>query len=113
MGTWKCRQDDYIMREIPRVLMIMSMKVLSAAVIATALTMASYPAAAEFSTTLKSACKRDYKRFCGVYGVNDPGLRKCMDKAGRSLSRVCVVALVNSGEITKERATQRWRQKID
>lgn len=92
---------------------MMSTKVLSALVIATALTMASYPAAAEITSALKSACKRDYKRFCGVYGINDPGLRKCMDKAGRSLSRVCVKALVSSGEITKERATQRWRQTLD
>lgn len=92
---------------------MMSTKVLSAFVLATALAVASYPAAAEFSAMLKGACKRDYKRFCGVYGVNDPGLRKCMDKAGRSLSRVCVKALVSSGEVTKERATQRWRHKID
>ncbi len=92
---------------------MMSTKLLSAVVIAAALTMASYPVAAEITSALKSACKRDYKRFCGVYGVNDPGLRKCMDKAGRSLFRVCVKALVRSGEITKERATQRWRQKVD
>ena len=113
MGTWKCGQDDYIMREIQRVPM-MSTKVLSALVMATALTALAAPStAAQFSSAVKGACKKDYKRFCGVYGVNDPGLRKCMDKAGRSLSKKCVVALVNSGEITRERATQRWRQKID
>jgi hypothetical protein len=55
---------------------MMSTKLLSAVVIAGALTMASYPVAAEITSALKSACKRDYKRFCGVYGVNDPGLRK-------------------------------------
>ena len=75
--------------------------------------MASYPVAAEITAATKAACKRDYKRFCGVYGLNDPGLRKCMDKAGRSLSRTCVKALVNSGEVTKARATRRWQQKID
>ena len=71
------------------------------------------PAAAQYSAAVKGACKRDYKRFCGAYAVNDPGLRRCMDKAGRSLSRSCVKVLVNSGEITKERATQRWKHKLD
>ncbi len=71
------------------------------------------PAAAQYSAAVKGACKRDYKRFCGAYAVNDPGLRRCMDKAGRSLSRSCVKALVNSGEITKKRATQRWKHKLD
>lgn len=92
---------------------MMSTKILSACVLATALTMASYPVAAEITAATKIACKRDYKRFCGVYGVNDPGLRKCMDKAGRSLSRKCVKALVRSGEVTKARATKRWHHKID
>lgn len=91
---------------------MISTKVLFALAIAAALTIVSYPAAAVTAAT-KIACKRDYKRFCGVYGVNDPGLRKCMDKAGRSLSRVCVKALVRSGEVTRKRATQRWRHKID
>ena len=91
----------------------MPKKVLSTIVVAAALTALSYPAAAQFSSAVKGACKTDYKRFCGVYAVDDPGLRKCMDKAGQSLSRKCVVALVNSGEVTKERATQRWKQPID
>lgn len=62
-----------------------------------------------YSGAVKGACRADYKRFCGVHAVDDPGLRKCMDKAGRSLSRSCVVALVNSGMVSKSRATQRWR----
>lgn len=75
--------------------------------------MAVPAAAAQYSSAVKGACKRDYKRFCGAYAVSDPGLRRCMDKAGRSLSTTCVKALVNSGEITKERATQRWKHKLD
>ena len=62
-----------------------------------------------YSGAVKGACRADYKRFCGVHAVDDPGLRRCMDKAGRSLSRSCVVALVNSGMVSKSRATQRWR----
>lgn len=71
------------------------------------------PAAAQYSAAVKGACKRDYKRFCSAYAVDDPGLRRCIDKAGRSLSKTCVKALINSGEITKERAARRWKQNFD
>lgn len=71
------------------------------------------PAAAQYSEAVKGACKNDYKRFCGVYALNDPGLRKCMDKAGPSLSNRCVVTLVNSGEVSFQRATQRWGHKLE
>jgi hypothetical protein len=71
------------------------------------------PAAAQYSAAIKGACKNDYKRFCGVYAVNDPGLRKCMDKAGSSLSKRCVAALVNDGEVSYSRATQRWGHQLE
>jgi hypothetical protein len=63
---------------------------------------------AQYSEVVKSACKNDYKRFCSIYALDDPGLRKCMDKAGPSLSQRCVAALVNAGEVSYQRATQRW-----
>jgi len=70
------------------------------------------PSAADYSEVVKGACKNDYKRFCSVYALGDPGLRKCMDKAGPSLSNGCVVALVNAGEVSYQRATQRWRHTL-
>ena len=88
-------------------------RVLSFLMLAAVLAAFAYPAAADYSAAVKGACKSDYKRFCKVFGVNDPGLRKCMDQAGRSLSVNCVQALVESGEVTKARATQRWKQPID
>ena len=71
------------------------------------------PSAAQYTSAVKGACKRDYKRFCSVYAVDDPGVRRCMDKAGRSLSQKCVKALVNGGHVTKLRATQRWKRTLD
>jgi ABC-type sugar transport system substrate-binding protein len=71
------------------------------------------PSAAQYSEVVKGACKNDYKRFCSVYALDDPGLRKCMDKAGPSLSQRCVAALVNSGEVSYQRATQRWGHKLE
>ena len=91
----------------------MSGRILPSFIFAALLMAMAVPAAAQYSAAVKGACKRDYKRFCAAYAVDDPGLRRCMDKAGRSLSTTCVKTLVNSGEITKERATQRWKHKLD
>jgi hypothetical protein len=66
------------------------------------------PSAAQYSEVVKRSCRNDYKRFCSTYALDDPALRKCMDKAGPSLSRNCVIALVNSGQVSYQRATTRW-----
>ena len=85
---------------------------LSSLILIAALLAMVLPSAAQYSEVVKGACKKDYKRFCSVYAVGDPGLRKCMDKAGASLSRRCVATLVNSGEVSYQRATQRWGHKL-
>ena len=66
------------------------------------------PSVAQYSEVVKRSCRNDYKRFCSAYALDDPALRKCMDKAGPSLSRNCVIALVNSGQVSYQRATTRW-----
>lgn len=86
---------------------------LSSLVFVAALLAMVLPSAAQYSEAVKGACKTDYKRFCSVYAVNDPGLRKCMDKAGPSLSQKCVITLVNAGEVSYQRATQRWGHKLE
>ena len=91
----------------------MPMRVLSPFAAAALLVLSAFPAAAQYSEAVKGACKNDYKRFCRVYAVNDPGLRKCMDQAGPSLSQRCVVTLVNAGEVSYQRATQRWGHKLE
>lgn len=85
---------------------------LSALAFVTAFLVMILPSAAQYSEVVKRNCKTDYKRFCSTYALDDPGLRKCMNKAGPSLSRRCVVALVNSGEVSYQRATQRWGHKL-
>jgi hypothetical protein len=86
---------------------------LSSLVFVAALLAMVVPSAAQYSGAVKGACKGDYKRYCSVYAVNDPGLRKCMDKAGPSLSQRCVATLVNAGEVSFQRATQRWGHKLE
>ena len=78
-----------------------------AAILATVL-----PSAAQYSEVVKRSCRNDYKRCCSTFALDDPGLRKCMDRAGPSLSRNCVVALVNSGEVSYQRATTRWGHRL-
>ncbi|MCB1443116.1 MAG: hypothetical protein KDJ72_08835 [Methyloceanibacter sp.] len=85
----------------------MSGRYLSALVLGAALAAFTSTAFA-YSGAVTGACRADYKRFCSAHAINDPGLRRCMDQAGRSLSQACVVALVNTGEVSKARATQRW-----
>ncbi|MEM7191837.1 MAG: hypothetical protein AAF405_03040 [Pseudomonadota bacterium] len=85
----------------------MVMRVLSTLVFgATLFTFAA--SAMAYSGSVRGACKADYKRFCAAHAIDDPGLRRCMDKAGASLSRSCVAALINSGDVSKTRAVQRW-----
>ena len=86
---------------------------LSSLVVAVAVLAIAEPASAAYSAAVKGACKRDYKRFCAAFDVSDPGLRRCMDRAGQSLSKTCVKALVNGGHVTKQRATNRWKQRLD
>jgi len=86
---------------------------LSSLVFVAALLAMVAPSAAQYSKAIKGACKNDYKRFCSTYAIDDPALRKCMDKAGSRLSQRCVATLVNQGEVSYQRATQRWGHKLE
>lgn len=66
---------------------------------------------AQYSAALKNACRNDYKRFCGEFAPQDAGLRQCMDRAGESLTKRCVEALIDAGEISRERAARRWKHQ--
>lgn len=54
--------------------------------------------AKNYSKAVQQYCHADYKKYCGDYGLETSGLRSCMDRNGRSLSKSCVRALVQSGE---------------
>jgi hypothetical protein len=57
--------------------------------------------AVPYSKAVRQACKNDYHKFCGEYGLESAALRVCMDKAGRRLSRACVNALIQAGEVSQ------------
>jgi len=79
-----------------------------AAVAATAL---AGPAAAadapRYSKALQKACANDYRRLCGEYGIETEALRLCMDRKGKSLTKTCVNALVDSGQVSRAEVQRR------
>ena len=60
-----------------------------------------------YSKAVKQSCAADYRKYCGDYGLESAALRVCMDKAGKSLSKGCVNALVASGEISQAEVSRR------
>jgi hypothetical protein len=57
--------------------------------------------AQSYSKAVQKFCRADYKKYCGDYGLETTGLRSCMDRNGKSLSKSCVKALVQSGETSQ------------
>ena len=62
-----------------------------------------------YSKAVQQACARDYKAHCGQYGIETEALRLCMDRAGHSLTKTCVNALIDAGEVSKEEVERRKR----
>ncbi len=51
---------------------------------------------------VKSACKNDYFAHCSQHAVGSSALRTCMRDAQDSLSKPCLQALVDDGEVSKD-----------
>ena len=60
-----------------------------------------------YSKAVQKSCAADYRKFCGDYGLESAALRVCMDKAGHSLSKSCVKALIQSGEVSQAEVDRR------
>jgi hypothetical protein len=67
-------------------------------------------AAADYSKAVKQFCNADYKKYCGEYGLESAALRSCMDKNGKNLSKSCVNALIQSGEVSQAEVDRRKRK---
>jgi hypothetical protein len=66
------------------------------------------PAQAQsYSKAVQQYCLTDYKKYCGEYGLETSALRSCMDRNGKSLSKSCVRALVQSGEVSQAEVNRR------
>ena len=60
-----------------------------------------------YSKAVQQSCAADYHKYCGEYGLESTALRFCMDKVGKSLSKSCVKALIQSGEVTQAEVDRR------
>ncbi len=60
-----------------------------------------------YSKAVQQSCAADYKKYCGDYGLESAALRGCMDRAGQSLSKTCVQALVQSGQVSQAEVDRR------
>jgi hypothetical protein len=72
------------------------------AILGAALGMPAGEAAAQHSQRVQNACRGDYNRFCPGYPVESSALRQCMRSAGKALSKRCLDALVDEGEIPRK-----------
>lgn len=69
---------------------------------------AAFPAlCAPISKQVQQACSADYKQHCQEYGLETAALRSCMDRAGHNLSKACVRALINAGEVSESEVQRR------
>jgi len=80
---------------------------LSLAACALVLGFAGTANADRYGKALQKACAKDYKQYCGEYGLESSALRLCMDKAGQKLSKACVNALVEAGEVSQAEVNRR------
>ena len=69
---------------------------------------AAFPALSKpISKEVQQACSADYKQHCNQYGLETAALRSCMDRAGHNLSKPCVRALIDAGEVSQGEVDRR------
>lgn len=67
-----------------------------------------------YSEALQQACMADYKKLCGEYGIETAALRTtCMDKNGHSLTKTCLNALIDAGEVSQAEVDRRKKSGIN
>ncbi len=77
------------------------------AALAAAATVLSVAEASAVSARVKVACSSDYFAYCSMHKVGTPGVRQCMRAAGPKLSKRCLNALVNEGEVSQNEVARR------
>ncbi len=56
-------------------------------------------AASAHSDKVKKACAGDYQNFCSQYAPDTAQLRSCFESNRKGLTKICVSALVDAGEV--------------
>ncbi len=55
-----------------------------------------------FNKKVRKACGLDYQDFCSQYDPNSSAARRCFESNRRSLSKGCIRALVDAGEVPRK-----------
>jgi hypothetical protein len=63
--------------------------------------------ASSISLRVQTACAADYYAHCSAYSPTSAEVRSCMRAAGTSLSKRCVDALVEAGEVSAAEVSRR------
>lgn len=58
--------------------------------------------AGAYSDKIQNYCKDDYIEFCLAHPVGSTAMRRCMEANGKSLSKKCINALVDAGEVPRK-----------
>lgn len=54
------------------------------------------------SKRVRNACGLDYQDFCAQYHPGSSAVRRCFESNRRSLSKGCIRALVDAGEVPRK-----------
>lgn len=77
------------------------MKFAQTAALAVAIGLASTVSAGAYSQKVKDACAGDYQNYCSQYIPESARARRCFEANRKSLSKICVSALVEAGEVPR------------
>ncbi|MGB6388009.1 MAG: hypothetical protein WBF23_00825 [Methyloceanibacter sp.] len=83
----------------------MTKSVLAIAVLAMALSTAAF--AGPVTDEESKYCAHDYRQYCGEDGLGSQLLALCMSNHGKELSKECIQALVDAGEVTESEVEAR------
>ena len=64
-----------------------------------ALTVLGITGASAFTEKVRKACAGDYQNYCSQYAPETSELRSCFESNRKGLTKICVNALVDAGEV--------------
>jgi hypothetical protein len=78
---------------------MMAYRALSIAALAVAAVAVSVSGASAGGKRVRAACENDYYSFCSQYDPDSNQVSRCFESNRKNLSRGCIRALVDAGEV--------------
>ena len=64
----------------------------------------------DITQAMSQDCRWDYHTYCSAYGIGSPLLNYCFRNNGTKLSKACVNARIQAGDVLKAYVAQRRKQ---